>query len=267
MELAAWEAENDAKAGENNRLKVKARQAASAVAVARMAKKEYAQVISAGLVPAMMKRGQALSEEEKKDTSLSDVPTLVALARDGTDGEKERAVGALYNLVRNAVATERGICPNAQQARVIVEAGGIAPLVALVRDGTDGQKEQAALALARGLLMTVISQVCIANAGGIAPLVALARGGTDGQKVHAAEALRVLAYNDDNKVAIARAGGIAPLVVLARDGTDEQKKAAAGALGSLAKKQSNLKAMKRLGYGKRSGLFGWEIPYRCGHVA
>ena len=104
------------------------------------------------------------------------------------------------------------------------------------------------------------NSVAIAEAGGIAPLVALARGGTDGQKVHAAEALPVLAYNDDNK-AIARAGGTAPLVVLARDGTDGQKKAAAGALGALAElSQSNLKAMKRLGYGKRSGLFGWEIP-------
>ena len=63
-------------------------------------------------------------------------------------------------------------------------------------------------------------------------------------------------------VALAEAGDFAPLVALARDGTDGQKEAAAWALGNLAEKQSNLKAMKRLGYGKRSGRFGWEIPYR-----
>ena len=150
VELAAWETENDAKAGENNRLKTAARQAASAVAAARVAKEEYAQAISAGLVPAMMKRGQALAEEEEVDTSLSDVPTLVALARDGTDGEKERAAAALANLAHNA-----------DNQVAIAKAGGIAPLVALARGGTFGhsprdrhlrsvyrlQKEYAAAAL------------------------------------------------------------------------------------------------------------------------
>ena len=59
VELAAWETENDAKAGENNRLKTAARQAASAVAAARLAKEEHARAISSSVVPAMlMKRAR-----------------------------------------------------------------------------------------------------------------------------------------------------------------------------------------------------------------
>ena len=151
--MAAWETENDATAGEKNRLKVAARQAASAVAAARMAKEEYAQAISAGLVPAMMKRGQALAEEEEVDTSLSDVPTLVALARDGTDGEKERAAAALANLAHNA-----------DNQVAIAKVGGIAPLVALASGDTDGQKEEAAAGL-RNLACNADNRVAIAKAG------------------------------------------------------------------------------------------------------
>ena len=70
----------------------------------------------------------------------------------------------------------------------IARAGGIAPLVAMARDGTDEQKEEAAGALGN-LAHNADNQVAIARAGGIAPLVAMARGGTDGQKEKAAEAL------------------------------------------------------------------------------
>ena len=60
----------------------------------------------------------------------------VALARDGTDRQKQWAAGALWNLALNA-----------DNQVAIARAGGIEPLVALARDGTDGQKEQAATAL------------------------------------------------------------------------------------------------------------------------
>ena len=51
--------------------------------------------------------------------------------------QKENAAGALRNLACN---------DDNQEA--IVRAGGIAPLIALARDGTDSQKEDAAEALA-----------------------------------------------------------------------------------------------------------------------
>ena len=83
----------------------------------------------------------------------------------------------------------------------IARAGGIPPLVALARGGTEGQKEYAAGTL-RCLAISADNQVAIARAGGIAPLVALARGGTDGQKLQAAAALWNLSYNDTNLAAM-----------------------------------------------------------------
>ena len=94
-----------------------------------------------------------------------------------------------------------------------MKAGGIAPLVALVRDGTEGQKWAGARALWSLACENAANQVAIAKAGGIAPLVALVRDGTDGQKRPAAAALANLANR--NSAAIAQAGGIAPLVALA----------------------------------------------------
>ena len=73
----------------------------------------------------------------------------------------------------------------------IAEAGGIAPLVALARSGTYGQKDEAVETL-RNLSANADNRVAIAQAGGIAPLVALARGGSDGQKQLAAGALMSL---------------------------------------------------------------------------
>ena len=93
---------------------------------------------------------------------------------------------------------------NADNKVVITKAGGIPPLVALVRDGTALQKEHAAGAL-WNLAGDTDNRVAIAQAGGIPPLVALARDGTAQQKKEAAGALARLAGNTDNKVAIAQA--------------------------------------------------------------
>ncbi len=57
------------------------------------------------------------------------IPSLVARLSDGTDQHKVQAAEALGNLADN----------DANRAS-IADAGGIAPLVALVRDGTDEQK-------------------------------------------------------------------------------------------------------------------------------
>ena len=63
----------------------------------------------------------------------------------------------------------------------IVKAGGIPPLVALVRDGTDEQKKHATGAM--GFLASDDdNNIAIAKAGGIPSLVTLVRDGTDEQK-------------------------------------------------------------------------------------
>ena len=65
-------------------------------------------------------------------------------------------------------------------------------LVALARDGTDEQKENAASALSKCAADNPANQDAVRDAGGIGVLVGLARGGTDAQKVEAAGALRAL---------------------------------------------------------------------------
>merc|ERR1712157_262778 len=66
------------------------------------------------------------------------IEALVMLARDGTDGRKEKA--ALAALARLATDDDNRVA--------IARAGGINALVMLARDGTEEQKEKAALALA-----------------------------------------------------------------------------------------------------------------------
>ena len=72
---------------------------------------------------------------------------------------------------------------------LLFQAGGIAPLVALARDGSDGQMKKNATDALWNLALNADNKVKIARAGDIAPLVALARGGSDGQKESAAGAL------------------------------------------------------------------------------
>ena len=126
-DLAAWETENDAKAGEGNRLKV--------------AKELHAQAISSDAAPTIVEHRGAWSAAT--DASIpSEVRELVEQLRSGGE-QKEEAAVAMRRLARNA-----------DNQVAIARAGGIAPLVALARgvgvydpttsvfslDGTDGQK-------------------------------------------------------------------------------------------------------------------------------
>ena len=139
---------------------------------------------------------------------------------------------------------------------VLAEDGtDITELVALVRDGTDAQKETAADALKSLGNPRADNVIAIAKAGGIPPLVALVRDGTDDQKKDAAEALwalmtmfdGTLAVNDNVVILTAEAGGIPPLVALVRDGNDAQKENAAGALCCLADCADNQIAIAKAG--------------------
>ena len=114
--------------------------------------------------------------------------------------------GALCNLAVN----------DANKA-AIASAGGIAPLIELVRGGTDGAKESAARALAELAREHADNCAAIALAGGIVPLVELVRSGTDGAKRKAARALQYLASDDAaNRAAVVKAGGLPLLIELSR---------------------------------------------------
>ena len=181
----------------------------------------------------------------------SGIEPLVALVRSGTERQKvaaARAIGTLSLWLPLALETLEMITDN--QA-AIARAGGIEPLVALVRSGTDRQKEAAAWALGN-LAMNTDNQAAIARAGGIEPLVALVRIGTERQKNAAAETLGNLAMNTDNQAAVARAGGIEPLVALVRSSAPQYGRVwwvnvAGKALWTLASNTDNKAAIVNAG--------------------
>ena len=135
-----------------------------------------------------------------------------------------------------------------EEAKAAGELGDYGPLVALVRDGSEGEQQQAASALAN--LAAKADQVAIA-AGTIEPLVAIVSGGgSEGSQKEAAWVLFMLAFmNADNRAAIAAAGAIEPLVALARGGSEGAKEYAAAALWNLAFNNADNRAeMERFGY-------------------
>ena len=137
--------------------------------------------------------------------------------------------------VRAAKALSDLLCESEDNDALIVAAGAIPPLVALVRNDSDDGKEVAACALANlagSIGPDVLRQ--IVAAGAIPPLVALVRNGSDYGKKWAACALANLAIGDIAAQPIADAGGIAALVELLRDGSDDGKMRAAHALANLA---------------------------------
>ena len=69
-----------------------------------------------------------------------------------------------------------------EEAKAAGELGDYGPLLALVRDGSEGEQQQAASALAN--LAAKADQVAIA-AGTIEPLVELVRGGGEGSQKEA----------------------------------------------------------------------------------
>ena len=133
----------------------------------------------------------------KSLVKLARTGSLVNLAREGGPDRKEAAARAL-----------RGIgYENDTNKVAIATAGGIAPLVALARDGDAGGKEQAAWALGN-LSCNADNSVAIAAAGGIALFVALARDGDAGGKEMAAGALEDLTANPKSRTAVAEGLGL-----------------------------------------------------------
>jgi hypothetical protein len=111
----------------------------------------------------------------------------------------------------------------------IVDMGGIAPLVALVRDGDMVGKIEAARAL-KTLADDTAYQAAIVEKGGIAPLVALVGDGIAAGKAVAAGVLQSLVGNTAYHDAIVEEHGIAPLVALVGAGDAAGKSAAAAVL-------------------------------------
>jgi hypothetical protein len=113
--------------------------AASGWVEATAADRRQLEAQMAAIAPAKARIFELLGEVPQGADALATmrVERLVALARGGTDAQKESAAAALANLAADS----------ADNQAAIARAGGIEPLVALARGGTDAQKESAAAAL------------------------------------------------------------------------------------------------------------------------
>jgi hypothetical protein len=177
---------------------------------------------------------------------------LVTMLEKGTEREKEAAAFALRGLSTNTcVYTLRGmpfagkLSPSTypvvgDSPTAIVSANAVAPLVALLRDGTTcAQKEHAAAALCN-ISTKAPFRAAIAAAGAIVPLVELIRKGPEDVAAAAAFAIGSLAFGSAaNRAQIMDADGRRWLeALLARevvDGIDAEKRQriVAYALGEL----------------------------------
>ena len=137
---------------------------------------------------------------------MAEIEGLVRALREDVDAAK--AAAALSNLA----------CYSFDNQVRIAVAGGVPPLVQLLRDGSANAKRWAARALGNLAHGNDDNRILIAEAGGIPPLVQLVHDGSTEAR-WAAWALVYLADNNDaNAVAIAAAAGLEAIVELARRG-------------------------------------------------
>mmetsp|Transcript_8423 Transcript_8423/g.21576 ORF Transcript_8423/g.21576 Transcript_8423/m.21576 type:complete len:502 (-) Transcript_8423:77-1582(-) len=159
-------------------------------------------------------------------SSLSAVKLVAQLKGGSKKGEE--AADSLCQLARNVP----------EKRDDIAKAGGIPPLVAMLKNEATSDKGKEWCAAALGLLaLSMDSKAEVAKAGAIEPLVALCDQGTPGCKGAAATALSSLASKSiENQGKIAEAGGIAALVQLAKDSTAvmQVRGWASAAIGNLA---------------------------------
>ena len=139
---------------------------------------------------------------------MAEIERLVRASREGDGAAKEAAARRLGDLAGSTA-----------EKAAIPKAGGIPPLVELLRDGVMWAKEAAVRALCNLAGGNDANKVLIAEAGGIPSLVELLRDGDAAAKYQARWTLGVLAENSaSNAVAIAAAVGLEAIVQLARGG-------------------------------------------------
>ncbi|KAJ8550311.1 hypothetical protein ON010_g10757 [Phytophthora cinnamomi] len=147
---------------------------------------------------------------------------LLTMLRHGDGRQKKKhAAGALSNLamdsnVRVEIPAGGGIPPVVHCAgnKVwIADSGRIPPLILLLRNGNDAQREIAASVVWQ-LSTNIRNRAMIAAGGGIPALIALIWNENSAQKRKALGSLTSTSIDSDNKAVIAGAGGIPPVVRL-----------------------------------------------------
>ena len=134
---------------------------------------------------------------------------------------------------RSAKMLAKFASKNEEHSALLVKAGAISPLVALLTKGTSGSKEASASTLAYVGANNASRQALIADAGAISPLADLLRTGSNKVQQQAAAALGSLSESPDYQLPMIKSGVIAPLVRLLREGIDDAKISAAACLSNL----------------------------------
>ena len=147
---------------------------------------------------------------------MAEIEGLVRALREGDDAAKAEAAQALWMW--------GGVPGNAANRAAIGEAGGIPPLVELLRDGSIAAKTAAARALGNLVHAIDNNKVLLVEAGGVPPLVQLLRDGS----AQAAAAVADIDINWGSAAACATAAAF----------LEDSGRAAAFAAGSHAKAQA-----------------------------
>ncbi|XP_024541602.1 U-box domain-containing protein 4 [Selaginella moellendorffii] len=150
-------------------------------------------------------------------------------------------------IIRLSVCWSSLLAKDDMQSRIlVVEAGAVRPLIALLDDG-DEQTQEIAVTALLNLSINDNNKAEISRAGAIDPLVRVLKAGSSAAVENAAATLFNLSVVDNNKEVIGAAGAISPLVELLASGSPGGKKDAATALFNLSTSHDNKPRMVRAG--------------------
>ena len=140
---------------------------------------------------------EAAANRKSKAAGAAEKKSMGTLTPIPEDGQVEEEVQDEDGSLKSSIKTNDGIA-------VIVEVGGIGPLVALLGSSNSQARENAANALAH-LAIDRPNQIAINKANGLSPLVNILDDGTPQAHQHASKALtRLATENVDNQTQIAK---------------------------------------------------------------
>ncbi|KAJ1441734.1 armadillo-type protein [Ochromonadaceae sp. CCMP2298] len=203
----------------------------------------------------MAENGKAMAKTALLVLSLDTIPLPYKV---GTQSNYLQIMELLQNGTPKGKALAARVS-NLHMQGMLLDAGVIEALVALLRDGTLQGKEYAADQLMKAANYAG-NRDKIAEAGGVEALAALLSHGTLEAKLYAAIALlRVVSVSADSRVKIAGAGVIEAFIAVLRDGTPEGKELAAYGLHHAA-----INADNRVKIAKAGGIELLKVLLRDG---
>ena len=178
---------------------------------------------------------EALTAEPVVDAVSDPTPEAAPAPADEAPVQGSDALGTMQENAEGDPSNDRGKEGMAVRTpEIVAKAGGILPLVELLKSERVGPHENASRALWQ-LAYDPDNQIAIAASGGIVPLVTQLTAGSDATQRHSAAAIENLAKdNSENQLALAKAKAIAPLVSLLGSDSMETQAHSVGALLYLA---------------------------------